>query len=79
MPDTLERAERLRLPLLEIARRAGIDQNTVFRVLKTDAAVRRDKLHAVEAVIRAEEIALRDHLLRLHPVDLAAANQREAA
>lgn len=74
--DLAARATAIRLPAIEIARRSGLDKDTVHKTLNVKNDARRSTLTGVEAVIVAEELALRDHLLRLHP---ATEPQREAA
>jgi len=79
--DLASRAGRIRLPAIEIARRSGLDKDTVHKTLNAKNDARRSTLQAVEAVIVAEELALRDDLLRQHPVAAAPAAEpaREAA
>lgn len=63
-----KRVSRLRLPKSEIARAAKLHENTVARVLAAEPKARVATERKVDAVVTAEEVALRDHLLELHPL-----------
>lgn len=79
--DLATRAATIRLPAIEIARRSGLDKDTVHKTLNVKNDARRSTLTAVEAVITAEELALRDYLLRQHPLSTSPVSElaREAA
>lgn len=74
------RAEAIRLPSIEIARRSELDKDTVHKVLNGKSDARHSTLTRIGDVVAAEELALRDHLLRLHPLEEASpSDRREAA
>mgnify|MGYP006888286767 CR=1 FL=1 len=60
----------------EISGRAGLHYDAVHKLLRGDVDPRASTVGKFEAALVAEEIALRDHLLALHPV---APPFREAA
>lgn len=63
-----KRVQRVRLPNSEIARVSKFHENTVGRAMTDDAKVHPSTLQAIDAVVTAEELALRDYLLDLHPL-----------
>lgn len=69
------RRERIRLPKKHLARGAKLDEMTVSRALRPHANPLNNTLAALERTLLAEELALLDHLLRLHGVP----EQRSAA
>jgi hypothetical protein len=66
-----QRSQHLRLSARFIAAAAGIDEDTVARVLD-DGSFRRKSQRLVEKVIATEEARLAAHLFSLPHVDLAA-------
>jgi hypothetical protein len=64
--DLLTRAKTIRLPVTEIARRAGLDKHTVLRLRIPGRAPLTSTRDAVTREIEAEEIQLRDYLVGLH-------------
>jgi DNA-binding LacI/PurR family transcriptional regulator len=60
----LERAERIRLPIAEIARRSGLDKHTIGRLRQPTERVTHRTVKKVRDVVEAAERELRDHLAR---------------
>jgi predicted transcriptional regulator len=68
-PSEIEqRRQRIRLPKKALAQRAGLDQGTVGRALEAETNPLRGTVEKIEREILAEELALRDHLVALHPL-----------
>jgi transcriptional regulator with XRE-family HTH domain len=68
-PETIrERAEAIRLGQRTIASRSGKSIRFVNLTLLGKSDPRWDNLKAIEDVVTAEELRLRDYLLGLHPV-----------
>lgn len=68
-PSEIEkRRQRIRLPKKALAQRAGLDQGTVSRALEDETNPLRGTVEKIEREILAEEVALRDHLVELHPL-----------
>lgn len=63
-----KRVQRLRIAKSEIAKRAELDQNTVFRALSPEPCTLTSTQRKIEGVVVAEELELRDYLLDLHPL-----------
>ncbi len=61
------RRERIRLPVIELARRASLDVHTVLRAFRGKNRPLHDNFLAMRNAIEAEERALLSHLLSLHP------------
>lgn len=63
-----QRIARIRMPKGDLATAATLDPMTISRVLgdRTDPLV--STLTKIEQALVEEEIALRDHLLTLHPL-----------
>ena len=76
--EIAERRARLRIPKKLIADRSGLDEGTVKRACDPAGNPLRGTLTKIEQVIVAEELALRDHLLELHPVRDQVADQVRA-
>lgn len=62
--DIKDRAARIRLALAELARRVDVGRQSLVGDRKT----RRATLRSATIELVREELDLRDHLLRLHPV-----------
>lgn len=64
------RAQQIGLTLRILAAKSGIAASTLYRLKaeKTEPSVK--TLRKAEAALVAEELAIRDHLLRLHPVSI---------
>lgn len=71
--ELAERITRIRLPQHIIATGAALDEMTVSRVLNGRTDARNSTLDRIEQQVCAEEIALRDHLLALHPIEQSEA------
>ena len=74
-----DRADRIRLPVTELAARAGLNLHTVHKLFNGAADPRVSTVEAVETALVAEERALLAHLLRLHPQAASAASRPEAS
>ena len=72
-----QRASRIGMPLTRIATNAGLAASTLYR-MKDHGSPKLDTLRRINAALSHEEIALRDHLLALHPL-AEAPMVREAA
>lgn len=64
-----ERASRIRWPNKAISAATGLPENTIGRTLSERTSPNLTTFEKIEAALEQEEIALRDHLLRLHPLD----------
>mgnify|MGYP001007969098 CR=1 FL=1 len=68
-PETLAaRIRAIRLPKGFLAEKAALDPMTISRVLSGKTDPLQSTLDKIERVVAAEEIALRDLLLNLHPL-----------
>lgn len=70
-----QRAERINLSLARLAERSGMPTSTLTRPLRTGGNTTVRTLERANEALVAEELELRDHLLRLHPLT----EEREAA
>lgn len=68
-----KRVQRLRLPKAEVARLASLHENTVARALSPVPRSQVQSLRKIEVALDAEELALRDYLLELHPLTVPGA------
>jgi transcriptional regulator with XRE-family HTH domain len=75
-PATLEqRRAAIRLPKTVIAQAEGLHKQTVYEILTAGVhEPLNSTLNAIERAIRREELRLRDHLLRIHPIEPAASD-----
>jgi transcriptional regulator with XRE-family HTH domain len=67
-----DRCKRLRLSNKVIAKRSGLDENTVGRALR-DGNPLRSTLLEIEKAVTTEELELLRHLARLYPQEAIAA------
>jgi transcriptional regulator with XRE-family HTH domain len=76
-----ERAGRINLPLARLAERAGMPTSTLTRPLREGGNVTVRTLGRAYEALVAEELALRDYLLRQHPLSASPVSEpaREAA
>jgi transcriptional regulator with XRE-family HTH domain len=58
----LTRARRLRLPIRELADKAGLDEDNVHRILRGKSDARASSLSALDQVLLAEEWSLKLYL-----------------
>lgn len=68
-PETIrERAFRIRLGQKQIAVASRLSQKSVNMILNGRSGGRHDSVVAIDEALTAEELALRDYLLALHPI-----------
>lgn len=68
-PETIrERAARIRLKNKAIAEATGLTEMTIGRTLSEQTSPNITTFNRIEAAIAAEELRLRDYLVRLHPI-----------
>lgn len=63
-----ERAKRLHLSLFRLSRAAGVNPSTAWAGRRGRRDSRISTTQRLQDELIREELALRDHLLRLHPV-----------
>lgn len=78
MSGLRERIDRLRINVKALAAAAGLNRHTVDRILKGEADPRVSTVSDLDAALLAEERALFDWLVALHP-DWAGEATRRAA
>ena len=64
-----KRIARLRLPPKMLAKMAGVNFGTYYRARQYPGSTLRRNLERLTQALAAEEIALRDYLLALHPIE----------
>jgi hypothetical protein len=63
-----KRVERLRMTKSELAGITKFHENTVIRALSDAQPVHKSTAQAIAEAVTAEELALRDYLIDLHPL-----------
>lgn len=64
--DLASRIERIRLPHSDLAERALVNKHTISRILTGSNVPLVSTIGKLQAALEAEELALRDYLIRLH-------------
>lgn len=79
LDEIAQRLSRIGMPPKALARLAGVNFATYYRGRQRPGSMVTRNLAALSAALIAEELALRDHLLALHPLDTAPLRLPEAA
>lgn len=66
--EIVRRSRRIRLPVNALAGAAEVHHDTAHRYLRGAQSILPRNRRALERALVAEELALRDHLLALHPL-----------
>lgn len=68
-PETIaQRAKIIRFSDKALGEAAGLAENTVYRTLSRRTRPLQDTADQLAQALIAEELRLRDHLLKLHPI-----------